>query len=82
LAPVTSLALSSGRAQIVAGPVPQSVAPADRSLVSGAIREAFANGFRAAMLVSAFLSLVAAAVAAFGFAGGREPSFESGASSR
>jgi hypothetical protein len=67
VAPATTRALDSARAQVVAGSVPPGVRSADRPLVARAIREAFAGGFRDAMLASAGLALLAALVAGGGF---------------
>jgi hypothetical protein len=51
------------RAVIVAGQVPPEItAPRERAIVANAVRSAFAGGFRVAMLVSAFIALLAAGV--------------------
>jgi EmrB/QacA subfamily drug resistance transporter len=55
-------AIARERAAIVTGDVPAGIVTADRPIVGSAIRGAFAEGFRVAMLVSAFLALAAALV--------------------
>ncbi len=66
----TRAALAAGRAVIVAGRVPPDVAPAaERAVVGGAVRAAFARGFHTAMLASAALSAAAGLLAALAFRG-------------
>jgi len=66
-------AIARDRPQIVAGQVPPEIADErDRAAVGAAIRSSFAGGFRVAMLVSALLALLAAALAL-------DPSFRRGA---
>jgi EmrB/QacA subfamily drug resistance transporter len=55
-------AVARQRAAIVAGVVPSGLAPADVAIVGQDVRSAFADGFRAAMLASALLALLAALV--------------------
>ena len=55
------------RARFVAGSVPAEVPPADRAAVDSALRTAYIDGFRAVMLLSGLLALVAAGIAAKGF---------------
>ncbi len=69
VAAATTRALAAGHAQVVAGSVPPGIGAADRPRVTRAIRNAYAGGFRDAMLFSALLSLLAAIVAAAGFRG-------------
>ncbi len=69
----TRAALAAGRTVIVAGRVPPDIAPAERAVVGGAIRAAFARGFRTAMLASAALSAAAGLLAALAFRGHARP---------
>jgi len=63
LSAATRAAVTRDRAVIVAGQVPPEItAPRERAIVANAVRSAFAGGFRVAMLVSAFIALLAAGV--------------------
>jgi hypothetical protein len=55
-------AITRERSAIVTGDVPADIGAADRAVAGSAIRGAFADGFRVAMLVSALLALGAALV--------------------
>jgi EmrB/QacA subfamily drug resistance transporter len=72
-------AVTRERAVIVAGDVPADLVKADRAIVGDAIRRAFADGFRVAMLVSALLALAAMLV---GLDRSFSPTFRQGAPSR
>jgi EmrB/QacA subfamily drug resistance transporter len=67
VAPATLASVRAGRAYVVTGRVPPAVSNVDRDRVGAAIRAAFANGFRTAMLSSAVLSLAATGTALVGF---------------
>ncbi len=60
----TQNAIARERASIVAGHAPDGIAdPREARLVAGAIRTAYADGFRVVMLLSAFLALLSAPLA-------------------
>ena len=76
LSPATRAAIARDRSTIVAGQVPPEIAPAnERDAVATAVRASFADGFRALMLLSASIALLAALV-------GLDKTFETRASSR
>lgn len=52
------------RDRLLAGTVPNDVAPADRPALASAVRAAYLDGFRSVMLASALVSAIAAVVAA------------------
>jgi EmrB/QacA subfamily drug resistance transporter len=55
-------AVASQRSAIVAGAVPAGITGTDRTIVGNAVRAAFADGFRAAMIASALLAFCAALI--------------------
>ena len=76
LAPATRTAIARDRSMIVAGQVPPEITAArERDVVATAVRASFADGFRAVMLLSAAVALLAALV-------GLDKTFEMQASSR
>jgi len=64
LTPASIALLHHDRSRIVAGSIPSDLRSASqRTLVSAAIRHAYADGFRTAMLLAALLALLAAPIA-------------------
>jgi EmrB/QacA subfamily drug resistance transporter len=64
LTPQTIGVVESHRGQLFAGGVPPEIKASDRPLVAQIVRDSFLAGFRAVMVVSVVLSLMAAALAA------------------
>lgn len=80
--PAAIASVRAGGADVVAGRVPPGVPKNVRAVVAGAIRAAFASGFRTAMLASAGLSLAASGIALAGFPSRRSRPFGTAPSSR
>ncbi len=62
-APARAIAVAN-RAKIVTGSVPSEIAASDRGALDRVVRSSYVGGFRAVMIVSALLALLAALIAA------------------
>ncbi len=69
VAPQTRAIATKQRDNFLAGTVPDDVPAADRAPVGGAVRSAYLNAFRAVMVISAFVSIIAGIVALVALAG-------------
>jgi EmrB/QacA subfamily drug resistance transporter len=63
LSPATAQIAHEDRARLYAGTVPSDVPPADREAVEAAVREGYLAGFRAVMVASALVCVLAALIA-------------------
>jgi EmrB/QacA subfamily drug resistance transporter len=66
LSPETARIAHEDRARLYAGTVPADVPPQDREAVDAAVREGYLTGFRAVMVASAGVCVVAALIALIG----------------
>jgi len=68
----TTAIVTTERAKLYTGNVPDDIPAADRDSVAAGVRESYLAGVRAVMLASAGTCVLAALVAAFGIAGRRK----------